>query len=386
VLVTISDKKIAVSANGTSIDYYTADVVTASDYYPFGSQMPGRKFAQANSSYRYGFNGKENDKDAGEGIQDYGMRIYDMRLARFLSVDPLASSYPWYTPYQFAGNKPIWCIDLDGKEEWFKTMVDILTSHQAALAYITQSTITQTVTFEAQAGAMSVGGAAKLSVGTAIDYYGNIGIFGTGVTFWDLFGLAGGISSRTANDLPEGSQFVAGGGLSVEFGMGMNFSNHIQAIAGSSKAIEVGAEAVVLPVGGEIGIGTDVNAENVQSIDLALTLGPGTPFEFSALNTKTVLIGVTSENLNQIANTFVEATSYLNTPSLLPTNGNSRSLNARKNVDKNGTINIFIDVLETSADGCQETIFSKKAATFYPNKDNNYIRTKEVKGTEIDED
>jgi hypothetical protein len=33
-------------------------------------------------------------------------------------VDPLTSSYPWYTPYQFAGNKPIAFIDLDGLEEY----------------------------------------------------------------------------------------------------------------------------------------------------------------------------------------------------------------------------------------------------------------------------
>lgn len=32
-------------------------------------------------------------------------------------MDPLTSSYPWYTPYQFAGNKPIRFIDLDGLEE-----------------------------------------------------------------------------------------------------------------------------------------------------------------------------------------------------------------------------------------------------------------------------
>jgi hypothetical protein len=32
-------------------------------------------------------------------------------------VDPLFKSYPWYTPYQFAGNKPIISIDLDGLEE-----------------------------------------------------------------------------------------------------------------------------------------------------------------------------------------------------------------------------------------------------------------------------
>jgi RHS repeat-associated protein len=84
--------------------------------------MPGRKYSSANG-YRYGFNGKENDKDvAGDGNQyDYGFRIYNPRIGKFLSVDPLTSSYPWYTPYQFAGNKPSIAIDLDGLEEFVKT-------------------------------------------------------------------------------------------------------------------------------------------------------------------------------------------------------------------------------------------------------------------------
>lgn len=29
----------------------------------------------------------------------------------------MAAKYPFYTPYSFAGNKPIQCIDLDGAEE-----------------------------------------------------------------------------------------------------------------------------------------------------------------------------------------------------------------------------------------------------------------------------
>lgn len=80
---------------------------------------PGRKFVQGVKKYRYGFNGKENDNEVkGErNQQDYGMRIYDPRLGKFLSVDPLTKSYPWYTPYQFAGNTPIQAIDLDGLEE-----------------------------------------------------------------------------------------------------------------------------------------------------------------------------------------------------------------------------------------------------------------------------
>lgn len=69
-------------------------------------------------AYKFGFNGKENDFEVkGWGNQyDYGERIYDPRIGRFLSIDPLKDFYPYYTPYQFAGNSPIANIDLDGAE------------------------------------------------------------------------------------------------------------------------------------------------------------------------------------------------------------------------------------------------------------------------------
>ncbi len=80
--------------------------------------MPNR--TDNSPSYRYGFNGKEKDESGEWGDlthYDYGFRIYNPGIARFLSVDPLTASYPWYTPYQFAGNKPIFARDLDGLEE-----------------------------------------------------------------------------------------------------------------------------------------------------------------------------------------------------------------------------------------------------------------------------
>lgn len=87
------------------------------NYYPFGMLMPGRSNMTGNQ-YRYGFNGKENDTEVkGEGNQqDYGKRIYDPRLGRFLSIDPLTTSFPMLTPFQFASNRPIQGIDLDGEE------------------------------------------------------------------------------------------------------------------------------------------------------------------------------------------------------------------------------------------------------------------------------
>ncbi len=70
------------------------------------------------SLYSYTFNGKESDTEVkGSGNQyDYGFRIYDSRVARFLSVDPLARKFSELTPYQYASNSPIANIDLDGLE------------------------------------------------------------------------------------------------------------------------------------------------------------------------------------------------------------------------------------------------------------------------------
>lgn len=89
-------------------------------YYPFGSAIQSRSYASG--AYRYGFNGKEIDKGeegmgGGGSTYDYGFRIYNAQLGKFLSVDPLSPSYPWYTPFQFAGNMPIVAVDLDGLEE-----------------------------------------------------------------------------------------------------------------------------------------------------------------------------------------------------------------------------------------------------------------------------
>jgi RHS repeat-associated protein len=79
-------------------------------------QLVGRTYSSGN--YRYGFNGKENDSDVkGEGNQqDYGMRIYDPRVGRFMSIDPLQRSFPALSPYAFAGNGVTFATDMDGLE------------------------------------------------------------------------------------------------------------------------------------------------------------------------------------------------------------------------------------------------------------------------------
>lgn len=110
VMVTLSEEILF--DNGTRTTY----LQSYTDYYPFGGRMSSREFNI--DSYRYGFNGKENDNEVnGEGNQqDYGMRIYDPRVGRFLSVDPLAGAFVGWSPYPFAMNSPIEGIDIDGME------------------------------------------------------------------------------------------------------------------------------------------------------------------------------------------------------------------------------------------------------------------------------
>lgn len=112
-----TSRPYAIVADIDNIKLTTIDLVEQ-------TQMLARSVAS--EKYRFGFNGKENDTDFGnkQVIQDYGFRVYNPSIGKFLSTDPLAKSYSWYTPYQFAGNKPIWVSNLDALEEKIETVFD----------------------------------------------------------------------------------------------------------------------------------------------------------------------------------------------------------------------------------------------------------------------
>ncbi|MBN8682176.1 MAG: hypothetical protein J0L99_05975 [Chitinophagales bacterium] len=99
--------------------YFLPDVYAVQNYYAFGQNMPKWSSSALNdpARYRFGYNGKEDDDEWNK--QDYGFRIYDTRLARFLSVDPLTRQYAELTPYQFASNSPISGVDMDGLEYYY---------------------------------------------------------------------------------------------------------------------------------------------------------------------------------------------------------------------------------------------------------------------------
>jgi RHS repeat-associated protein len=88
------------------------------DYSPFGAVLEGRSWS-AESGYRYGFQGQEEDAELWEGAVNYKYRVEDPRLGRFFSVDPLYSKYPWNSSYAFSENDLIACIELEGLEKFY---------------------------------------------------------------------------------------------------------------------------------------------------------------------------------------------------------------------------------------------------------------------------
>jgi RHS repeat-associated protein len=73
---------------------------------------------KARSVYLYGFGGQEKDDEIkGTGNSyDMGARLYDPRIGRTPSIDPLANKYPYVSPYAYCLNNPLSFVDPDGRD------------------------------------------------------------------------------------------------------------------------------------------------------------------------------------------------------------------------------------------------------------------------------
>ena len=73
-------------------------------------------FRYAPSLLRDNAKEKENDINVNGGSCDFGARIYDSWLSRWLSLDRLMAEYPKLSPYNLVDNSPLDSIDGDGRD------------------------------------------------------------------------------------------------------------------------------------------------------------------------------------------------------------------------------------------------------------------------------
>ena len=101
--------------------------------------QPGRKYS-GGSGYRFGFNGKEIDNEvSGIGNEyDYGDRIYNTRIGKWLSIDKMQKKYPAESPYNFVSNSPIIYNDPDGKDKIYTVTLTTDKGTFTLLSFVTE--------------------------------------------------------------------------------------------------------------------------------------------------------------------------------------------------------------------------------------------------------
>ena len=84
-----------------------ADIVQYNDYFPYGNIA-----RNGGPGYRYEYQGAYAEKDpAVAGANDFELRLYDSRIARWLGIDPIGQ---YNSPYEGMGNNPINSYDPNG--------------------------------------------------------------------------------------------------------------------------------------------------------------------------------------------------------------------------------------------------------------------------------
>lgn len=124
-ILTINDTSMTIlfyalspqNLNATAGDFYIDNIVIEEVTEVACSDAEIQAYNLQNGKYRFGFNGMEKDdevKGSGNSL-DFGARIYDPRLGRWFSVDPMQRKYPDFAPYHFCLDNSILFVDPDGK-------------------------------------------------------------------------------------------------------------------------------------------------------------------------------------------------------------------------------------------------------------------------------
>ncbi len=194
--------------------------------------------------YDFGFNGKMKDDEIVGGDYDFGARIYDPRIAKFLSLDPLMSKSPGSSPYLFALNSPIICIDREGE-------------------------VAIVVTIGVRITIVLVTGAVELSVVAANDGIsflitpqlgGALGLYGGGSIGLAIF------PTVTSIDQLKGTSVNYGGNAALEASIGFDISQSNQ----SDGSTKVGGGVAHPKIGA--GMGIEVHASFGYSFQIGSTI------------------------------------------------------------------------------------------------------------------
>lgn len=116
--------------------------VSVGNYSPFGVTLHNRDLSLTSGTgavpYRYAYQGSEMDNEVkGDGNSyDFGARMLDPRIGRWLTIDPVSGKYPSIAPYVFCINAPVRFIDPNGK--WIVEVIKNTETNKYELSFLAE--------------------------------------------------------------------------------------------------------------------------------------------------------------------------------------------------------------------------------------------------------